>query len=432
MIGVALMLAFVVILLIVLGLRGLFAKPEVPGIPLSVTKVSPTPFTSPLPIPGCGTVVSSDNVETTMSLPISLTLGGQSFPVVPDAPEDGRWSYPEERAGSAVWACTVVNYVLGLEPVAENEALLEELRPGDEIRLHLSDGVVLLFHFTDRRDVEANDPSVFDQSQPRLTLVLPGDDEWQVATAQYADTLETVEPPPGTMAQPGQPVRVGDVQVTVTSGHAEPGAPGLAPETMYYLVEFTVQNVGADPVDADAFTTRLQDEVGNTYLPSPPAAAFGNSDPLSGTIAPGTTVQGSIGYLVPETLPGPCLVWTFKPLPGSALQARVRIPFEGGTAGPPQVGQAEVSVSDAFLDDDVLIIEGQVRNVGSELLTVEQGDIRLTSSAGTGELRMAAPPLPWLVEPGQTQIIELQYDKPAASTALLSLAGYSFEIAGLE
>jgi len=44
---------------------------------------------------------------------------------------------------------------------------------------------------------------------------------------------------------------------------------------------------------------------------------------------------------------------------------------------------------------------------------------------------MAAPPLPWTIQPGQTQVIELQYSKPDASTALLALLGYSFEVRGL-
>jgi len=44
---------------------------------------------------------------------------------------------------------------------------------------------------------------------------------------------------------------------------------------------------------------------------------------------------------------------------------------------------------------------------------------------------MAAPLLPWTVQPGQTQVIELQYPKPDAPAALLTLLGYSFEIQGL-
>jgi hypothetical protein len=46
-------------------------------------------------------------------------------------------------------------------------------------------------------------------------------------------------------------------------------------------------------------------------------------------------------------------------------------------------------------------------------------------------LRSAAPQLPWIIQPGQSQIIELEYPKPDASAALLELLGHSFEIGGL-
>jgi hypothetical protein len=228
-------------------------------------------------------------------------------------------------------------------------------------------------------------------------------------------------------------VRVGDAQVMVTRGYVERSGPDLLPETMYYLVEFSVENVGSVPLDATAFNMQLQDGVGNGYLLSPAASATGEHGPLGGEIAPGVSAQATAGYLVPETLAGPTLIWTFSPRPGSELRASVGIPYEAG-AGPALAGQAEVTITDAFLssDGDVLIIGGEVRNTGRELLTVELSDISLTSSAGMSDLRVAAPPLPWTVQPGQTQVIELQYTKPAASAALLGLLGYSFEIQGLQ
>jgi hypothetical protein len=49
-----------------------------------------------------------------------------------------------------------------------------------------------------------------------------------------------------------------------------------------------------------------------------------------------------------------------------------------------------------------------------------------------GKLIMDTPPLPWTIEPGQTRVIELQFESPDASSVLLTLLGYSFEISGLE
>jgi hypothetical protein len=432
----ALLLLVALGLIIFLGLRRVFPRAEAnPGMPLEVIKQTPAVSTSPLPLPSCETIISSGDVQVAVPLPISLTVGSESFPVVAIVPAEEGWTHPSGYPGSALWVCgTVVNYVVGLEPVPENEALLAGLRPGDEIKMHLSNGVGLLFRFVEQREVAANEASVFEQARPRLTLIVEREGgTWQIATADYVAETEPVEPPSESLVQPGQPVRVGDAQVTVIRGHAERGGPDLVPGTMYYLVEFSVENVGTMPLDATAFSMHLQDGVGNGYLLSPAASAAGEHGPLGGEIAPGTTGQGTAGYLVPETLAGPTLIWTFNPGPGSELRASVSIPYEAGT-GPAAASQAEVTITDAFLsgDGDVLMIEGEVENTGEQPLTVELSDVSLTSSAGMSDLRMAAPPLPWTVQPGETQVIELQYTKPDASAALLALLGYSFEIEGLQ
>jgi hypothetical protein len=439
-VGGALILLGVIVLILFIGLRRclLLRDGANASMPLQVVKLVSTPSapspTSPLAPPACETIISSGDVEVAVPLPVSLAMGDEPFPVVAVVSEQAGWTYPSDSSGSAVWICgTVVNYVMGLEPTPENEALLAGLRPGYEIKLSLSNGVELLFHFAELQEgVAASEASVFEQLRPRLTLILEREDgTWQVAMANYVSSTEPIEPSAGTMAQIGQPVRVGDAQVTVVRGHAERGGTDLRPGTMYYLVEFSVENVGGAPLDAGGFNMELQDGVGNEYLLSPAASAFGEYGSLGGQVDPGTTAQGTAGYLVPDTLAGPTLIWTFSPGLGMELRAMVSIPYAAGTE--PVAGQADVNISDAFLsdNDNVLNIEGEVRNTGNGPLTVETDDISLTSSAGMSSLRSAAPPLPWVIDPGQTQIIDLQYDTPAASTALLTLLGYSFEIGGL-
>ncbi len=411
-----------------------------PGIPLEVVKITPTVPVSPLPLPTCETIISSGDVEIAAPLPVTLTVVSETFPVEAIVPQGERgWSYPAGRSEMAAWICgTVVNYVLAMEPTPENAALLNNLRLGDEITLELTNGVKLLFRFAERREATAEEtPGLFMQLQPRLTLFIEqgaeGGGGLQVVKADYVSETEPIEPPAGELAQPGQAVRVGNAEVTVVEGYPQRGD-GLPPETMYYLVEFSLKNVGEVPLETDAFAMQLKDGVENAYLPSPDASAAGKHGPLSGEIEPGATVQGTAGYLVPDPLSGPTLIWSFAPGPASESQARVSIPHEPQVEEEaPPAGQAEVNVTDAFLNDarTVLIIEGEVRNKGEQPLTVEVGDVILTSSAGMGNLRMAAPPLPWVIEPGQTQVIELQYDKPGASTVLLEVLGYSFEIQGL-
>jgi hypothetical protein len=443
-IGGTLLLVVAVVLILFLGLRpGLFGAEETnPGVHLEVVKLTPsasaTPV-SPLPPPQqiCETIISSGDVQVAASLPISLTVSGEPFPVVATLSGEEGWTYPSGYPGAAAWVCgTVVNYVVGLEPTPENDALLVGLRPGDELDMHLSNGVVLSFRFVERREVGAGDERVFEQVRPRLTLILEREDgTWQVATADYVSETEPVQPSTGTLVQLGQAVRVGDAQVTVVEGHVERTGPDLVAGTMYYLVEFSVENVGTVSLDTTTFNMQLQDDAGNMYLLSPEASAAGRHGLLSGEIGPGVTMQGTAGYLVPETLAGPVLIWTFTPRPAAELRASVSIPYETDVE-PSLSGQAQVIIDEdaTFISSNgsKLVIGGEIRNTGGGPLTIELSDISLTSSAGISALSSAAPSLPWTIEPGQTQVIDLQFEKPDASTVLLTLLGYSFEIRGVQ
>jgi hypothetical protein len=137
--------------------------------------------------------------------------------------------------------------------------------------------------------------------------------------------------------------------------------------------------------------------------------------------------------MVPDTLAGPALIWTFMPRSDAPSRANVVISYEVD-ASPASPSAYTVSVTDVFLNmrGDVLHVEGEIRNTGDGPLTVGLSDITLTSSAGMAELHLAAPPMPWSIEPGRTQIVELQFARPNASAALLTILGYSFEVLGLQ
>ncbi|MEA3377433.1 MAG: hypothetical protein U9R72_14685 [Chloroflexota bacterium] len=429
--GGAILLFAAVAIIVFLGLRGSGEgnADEPPSTDeVEMTSTSPS---SPLPTPSCETLIRSGNVEVSIAHPVSATIKDAQFAVETIVPQQDAWNYPADRSDVAVWVCgTVVNYAIALEPTPENEGLMTSLTPGERIRLQLANGTVLPFRFVGRQEVSAGDEGVLAQRQPGLTLILAEGDVWQVATADYVaeeDPAQAVSSEPS--AQLGQPVRAGDARVTVREGHAE-RADGLPAGTMYYLVEFSMENVGDVPLPTGLFSMRLRDALGNTYLVSPSASEAGDHGPLSGEIDPGASADATAGYLVPDPLSAGPLTWSFSPRPGSAGEVTIGISHESvmGTA----VAQVEVTVDDAFLDDELLIVVGKVRNGRGEPLTVETADVTLSSSGGTSELIAAAPPLPWSIEPGEEQVIELQYQRPGTDSALLELLGYSFEIAGLE
>jgi len=432
----AILLFAAVVILVLLGLRGIRQPSPSTETPTPTERIRPTAtaFASPLPQPSCETIISSGDVEMSVALPVSLTAGNATYIVRPIVPQDDAWSFPPNRSGEAVWVCgTVVNYVIGLEPTAENEALVRNLAPGDQIRLQMTSGAVLLFRFAERRDASPGAESALAQQKPRLTLVLPESDAWQIVIADYAAEAESVETPlPEASAQPGQTLQVDQARVTMTRGYVEQSE-DLAQGTAYYLTEFSVENAGEAPLSTDAISVRLRDSVGNTYLVSPRASEAGASGPLSGEIEPGASVQGSAGFLVPYPLPAGDLTWIFSLRPG-AEEVRVRIPQEEGADGDSAAPQPEVTISDAYLGEDgnTLIIEGELRNVGASPLVVERADITLSSSAGLSDLVTVNPSLPWTVEPGQFLTFDLEYERPDASTVLLQLLGYSFEIGGLQ
>lgn len=430
----AILLFIALAILVYLGLRG--TRQPSPETPTPTERVEPTATSvaSPIPVMDCETIISSGDVEVSVALPVSLTAKGTVYPVEPIVPQSDAWVYPAGRSGKAVWVCgTVVNYVIGLEPTAQNEALVGSLAPGDDITLRMTSGAVLHFRFVERRSVPPGEESALAQQKPRLTLVLPDRDGWQIATADYAAEAESMAtPPPEAAAQPGEAVQIGQARVTMRRGYLEQ-SDELSQGTAYYVTEFSVENVGEEPLATDRVSVKLRDSLGNTYLVSPQGSEVGESGPLSGAIQPGETVQGSAGFVVPDPLPPGELTWIFTPGP-DAGRVSVAIPYEGELDGDTAAPQPEVTISDAFLGNDgnTLVIEGEIRNLGTQPLIVERADVMLSSSAGTSNLVMEAPSLPWTIQPGELQVIELQYERPDASTALLELLGYSFEIGGLQ
>lgn len=429
--GVALVL---ITLMVVLALRPILFPRRLPGIPLAVTRVSPA--VSPLPLPA-PPVAEIGNAKISLPVPTSVEIGGQSFPLKSATVEGTAWDIPSSTAGSAFWVNgTVFPYILGLEMTQENQALLGGLKEGDEITLLLSDGARLVFRVARQRSAPPGDTTLFAQSRPGLTLVgLQRVTEGGKREANYAveaDFRERIEgrPVAGPSAGSGEPTQVGNARVTVLETHAERGLSDLPAGTVAYFVELIVENTGTSSLLSRDFVMELLDGDGNRHLPSPSLAGKGKYGPLPAEIPSGGKAEGTVVYIIPEAVAGPTLTWIFGPQAASELRARFALPYS-----PPPMGtaRAEVTVSQAFLGEGgtVLHVVAQIRNTGQVSLEVKEQDISLSSSAGAAELEVAAPPLPWIIAAGETREVELQFARPRASTCLVTILGYAFEISGL-
>ncbi len=418
----------VIVLITILALRPVLFPRRPPGIPLSVTRISPS--ISPLPLPA-PPVAEIGNAEIPLPVPTSLEMGDRSFPIQPVTVVGTAWQVPAPSGDSAFWVSgTVLPYVLGLEMTEDNLALAGGLREGDRVVLHLSSGAQAVFRVVRQRTVAPDDPTIFAQSRPGLTLVVLAEGDRLVVEADFRELLEAPPAPSGPTAGPGQPVQAGDARVTVLEAHVERGLPELPAGTVAYFVEVAVENTGSSSLSPRDFATELVDGDGNRYLPIPSLAGRGKYGPLPEEIPAGGRAEGTVAYIIPEAIAGPTLRWVFGTHVISAVRAQFSLSY---TPPPVATAVAEVTVLQAFLGEggEVLHIVARVRNGGQAPLEVTERDILLSSRAGSAELQVAAPPLPWTIAAGEAREVELQFARPQATTCVFTILGYTFEISGL-
>ena len=179
----------------------------------------------------------------------------------------GDWK-PTADIEKAEWVYgTLINYVIGLPASQENSDMLQAMSEADEIVLDLSNGQSLTFQYTGRQFVSAGSIDIFAQSRPGLTLVLLGDntDQRVVVTANYVPDSEVGKTVPSSLAQINTPIELGGAKVTVISARLVVNAPGVTVGSAFYLVDFTVENTGADALDAAGFVVELQDYANQKY-----------------------------------------------------------------------------------------------------------------------------------------------------------------------
>ena len=115
--------------------------------------------------------------------------------------------------------------------------------------------------------------------------------------------------------QIGQTAAVGDLRVTLDSVAEAPLEAGNLPSpgNRFLLLHVTIENTGQETLQVTGLMeTNLQDAAGNSYGFDPFANSLGaiNGDnSLDGTLAPGETHAGLIGYQLPSDAGD--LLWNF-------------------------------------------------------------------------------------------------------------------------
>ncbi len=380
-------------------------------------------FLSPPTIPADLPVLQENGAPVAPSLPISLSVGTQIFPITPVLPERGRWPVPIEDGNHAVWIYgTIVNYVVGLPYTTTTAELLSSLQESSRMTLTLSNGTLLVFNSPQSQKFPIDDISPMTQTHPGLTLVMLGESgqerQRQVVRARYMPEESQLNI---------NTQRVGNLQIDILkSGVVGEDAGG----SRYFIVEYRITNQGTAPANPALFDISLEDGQGQRYLTNPEASSRGEKGMLIAPIAPGASAEGSAGYLIPRNTQAP-LTWIFRPDPTAGTNARFVLPYQPPL---PRPAQPNVTLTGAFVDNTrgVIVVNGVIQNQGETALTVNPGDVALTSGTGAAELRASSPNLPWTINGGNEQSFELQFSQPTGVTGfLLNIMGFNFELQSL-
>lgn len=378
-------------------------------------------------------VSDSGTFSVTLDAPATLDVLGTQWAVAPqNIGVDGLWN-PEIDESSAAWVNgTIVNYVFGLDDAEANRSLLESLAAGNQMSVTTRQGVTHTFSFDSRTQVPSSDRNIYNQQTPGITLVLLGGDEENrlVVRGRY-EVAAASQTTGGSVIQMGETAQLGDVQFTPQASSFLTNRPEAPAGFGFFLIDFTMQNVGLSAVDSSAYRFTLSDELGNQYALNPIASRLGNNPPLSGFVNAGQSVAATAGYQIPAGLVSPTLTWTIVAPDGTQVQ--VTVPFTaGGAAGQ----SAVISIQQATITPDLnnLIIVGQVTNIGVQPLVIAPEDVSLRTPTGSDYLLLATnPPFPWTVPPNQTLQFAVTYQRPiGSSSAVFTVLGQPFELSGLQ
>jgi hypothetical protein len=377
------------------------------------------------------------SIPLTQTAPSDIEIKGHQFQVIPVEVDNGTWPYQRDALrGKAAWVFgSLINYIIGLDATTDNTELLQSLNEADAIKMTTLSGRTITFRYSGRQWVTVDKTDVFRQLRPGLTLVLLGEkgDQRLVVSASYISENEPT-PASSASAKIGTIVDVSGAQVKALNSKLVKDIPGLPAGNAYYQVDFSVTATGSNPLDASLFQMELIDSSGQRYTLSIPASQAGSYGPPGGQLLPNSTLTATAGFIVPDTLPGANVVWTFSPQAGAASPARFQLPVAGATlvVDPRTLVVVQVTQARYSADGQELIVSGGVGNTAKEAVTLSLSDIMLQTGSSLIQINSTGPTLPWTLQPGQNLAFVIHFARPPAGTATFRLLQSSFELSGLQ
>jgi hypothetical protein len=373
--------------------------------------------------------------QTSPLVPKKLFVRDRTFDITPVAVQKGKWPVSDGQDGSATWVFgSLVNYLIGLPNTTANKDLLQAISEADAITLELSDGQTVQFKFDAQQMVSPNNKDIFSQQHPGITLLLLGDDGEQrlIVTGAYdVEKSEANRSVPSNVVAINTPVEIGPVRVKVLGGRLVENAPGIPVGSVFYLVDFTAENIGEETVSAADFQIELMDYARQKWPMSATASKLGPNPPPGGQLLPGLSAPFTAGFEVPSNITGPILTWVFRPTTSFKGQANVAVPLLGPTPTPDPRSQLRVQISQAYFtsDQSEIVVVGSINNPTSALIPVGPADIVLSTPEGIlATMNNADPGLPWRINSNDTLNFTLRFSRLPSRTALLTILNNSFEL----
>ena len=383
---------------------------------------TPTIFETPAPIISNTTITLNTGTQTStvqVASPARIIIGEQTLPIHPETItaeellnilpyEDVRWVRN-----------SIVNYLFHLPNTADYQQLLQSIQPGDTIELIGGLGDIKVYTV---EELLPTAPALHNmrQDEPAITLILSGEKPLIVRGHFTMTENETAFPDTQAAVSPSETAVIGSATLTVQKADQLRSAENIPVGYILYQIEFELNNNSQDSINSSWFNFILVDDSGNQYQNQQATAA-------STDLQAGQSVQHITTYQVPAALANGAFTLLVSRIDGPETIS-VKLPHTPATVQTSRIDLIEAQLS---TDGTLLLLTGEIGNLGTEPLSVQASDIFLQSEGQAYLIFETTPPLPWIVQPGTAVPFLLRTQRPSASEAVIEIQGQAFSLQNL-